>query len=209
MSTRLALLAVISLHWLFVVSRATLSYFKIAPEPLTALLDLFSISIFLAFTTALVIRGLAQLRLFAGIEEPRRSRASSLPATQSAALIVRLERLMEEEKPHLQPSLTLEQLAGRLGIPPWQLSQLLNQGLELSFFHFINRYRVRAAARQLADPARNEKTVLRILYEAGFNSKSTFNEAFKRHMGMTPRDYRRQQPKPAPKEQKQPAPAQL
>jgi len=189
-----SLVAVMVLYWLFVVSRGTLGLLGVEAGQLTAGLDLFSISIFLAFTSLLVIRGVGQLRIFAGIEEkPRTPANGKLSDEEIERFSERLDRFMETEKPHLWPSLTLDDLAGAVSLPSWQLSQVINRGYGLNFFHFINQHRVHEAQVLLLDPASKRKTILQILHEAGFNSKSTFNEAFKRHAGMTPRTYRQSQ----------------
>jgi len=79
----------------------------------------------------------------------------------------RLERLMHEEKPYLNPDLTLRDLAAQLDLPPNYMSQLLNEGFDK------NRH----------------YTILGLAYEAGFNSKTVFNTFFKKMMGKTPKAY--------------------
>jgi len=59
------------------------------------------------------------------------------------------------------------------------------------FFDFINRYRVNAAAKLLETTEKPKPTVLEILYKVGFNSKSSFNTAFKNQFGLTPTQYRK------------------
>jgi AraC-like DNA-binding protein len=102
-----------------------------------------------------------------------------------------LEAHMQTARPYLNASLAVSDLAEALGVPPRQVSQVLNQVLDEHFFDYVNRYRVRAAQRLLSDPNHAEATILYILYEVGFNSKSTFNRVFKQHTGQTPSAYRR------------------
>jgi AraC-like DNA-binding protein len=185
------LLAVIGLHWLFVTSRSLLALLNANVPVLISLLDLFSITIFLVFTTLLVVRGLGQIRVFAGVEARPKYAASKLPESQMEAQARRLRELMASRKPHLTPSLTLEELSTELAIPSWQLSQIINRAFGQNFFSFVNGYRVEEAKCMLSDPASNGRTVLDILLEVGFNSKSAFNEAFRRHTGMTPREFKR------------------
>ena len=192
----MALLTVISLHWAFVTARSMLALLSVRAGTLIAWLDLFSITIFLGFTTVLVIRGLAHARLFAGIEQEPARTGRQLDQAQLERETERLLACMETERPHLDAALTVDQLAGRLSLPPWQLSRLINSVFRQNFFHFVNSYRVREAKRRLEDPACNGDTMLRILHEAGFNSKSTFNDAFKRHTGLTPTEYRRRMQRP-------------
>src|SRR3546814_11800288 len=71
-----------------------------------------------------------------------------------------------------------------------ELSCLINQQLGVHFFDFVNRYRVEKAAAVLIDPAKHEMSVLEIASETGFNTKSSFNAAFSKHLGSTPTEYR-------------------
>ena len=87
--------------------------------------------------------------------------------------------------------LTLDQLAGQLSMKAKLLSQVINEVLGQNFFDFINRYRIQEARRLLTNPVDPKVTVLEILYEVGFNSKSSFNTLFKKYTGLTPTEFRR------------------
>lgn len=95
---------------------------------------------------------------------------------------------MEQEKPYLQHSLTIDHLAEQVGMSTRLLSSIMNRHFNRNFFEFINQYRIEEAKRLLAQQGMN---VLDILYAAGFNSKSTFNMLFKKSVGMPPSDYRK------------------
>lgn len=115
---------------------------------------------------------------------------SGMDAATLSKLEGRLVRLMETQKPHLEPDLTIEDLARLLDTPPRHLSQLINSRMGLTFPSYLNSWRVRAAAEMLrADPSRAIKTAM---YESGFRSKSVFNREFLRHNGLTPTQYRDQ-----------------
>ncbi len=98
---------------------------------------------------------------------------------------------MRTEKPWLESDLTLGQLAERAELTPHNLSQLLNAGLGLSFFDYINAQRVAEVRRCLEDPAYDGQTVLQIALDSGFSSKTAFNVTFRQQTGETPSDYRR------------------
>jgi len=84
--------------------------------------------------------------------------------------------------------LTLRGLCQELKENPHYVSQVINQTLHSNFYDFVNGRRIDSAKRALQlEP---HKTVLDIALEVGFNSKSTFNAAFRRHAGMTPTEYR-------------------
>ncbi len=103
----------------------------------------------------------------------------------------RLVILMETTKPYLNMTLSLNDLAQELSISPKHLSQVINESFQKNFFDFINFYRVNESKRFLQDSGYNKYTVLGIAYESGFNTKATFNSAFKKVTGITPKEYRR------------------
>ncbi|RYY56950.1 MAG: AraC family transcriptional regulator [Chitinophagaceae bacterium] len=102
---------------------------------------------------------------------------------------LRIETLMETEKPFENPELTLPQFCLYLDIPLKKASQLINQGFNMNFNDFINHYRTRAVIGRMNEGEHNLQTLLGIAFESGFNSKSTFNRAFKRYTSMTPKEY--------------------
>lgn len=110
---------------------------------------------------------------------------------EKSVLIARLNKYMMDEEPYLDPSLTLHALAQKTGISSRELSILINHTLNNHFFGFVNTYRIEKAMELLSNPDRSDSTVLEILYEVGFNSKSSFNTAFKKHIGLTPTEFRR------------------
>lgn len=98
---------------------------------------------------------------------------------------------MREESPHLNPLISLNELAKKINLAPYQLSQTINSIFKQNFFDFINRYRVEESKKLLKKYSAKEKTILDILYASGFNSKSVFNTAFKKNTGMTPSAFRK------------------
>ncbi len=105
----------------------------------------------------------------------------------------RLVALMDDERLYRRGDLTLQDLADALGVTPHNLTEVLSTQLDQRFYDFVNGYRVREVQARLRDPAFADWTVLAIGLETGFNAKSSFNAAFKRHTGMTPSQYRQQQ----------------
>lgn len=104
---------------------------------------------------------------------------------------------MDQDKPYLEPSCTLPSLAKKLSIPVPYLSQIVNETFHMSFPDFINRYRIDESKQHILQIPENDKTILEIAYMVGFYSKSSFNNAFKRHTGLTPKDYRNKNKKAA------------
>lgn len=105
--------------------------------------------------------------------------------------LVKLKKYMSEEKPFLNPSLTIQDISDHIEIPTRELSVLINHQLGKHFYDFVNAYRVEYAMGILKDDTKTKVTILEILYEVGFNSKSSFNTAFKKYTGNTPTFFRK------------------
>lgn len=105
----------------------------------------------------------------------------------------RLEALMKAEKPFLNPGLSLSKLADLVGLPSHQLSKTINDGFQKNFFDYINTYRIEAFKERISKGEHLERTILSIALDVGFNSKTAFNRAFKKHTQLTPRQYLRQE----------------
>ena len=142
----------------------------------------------LSFTFVLTASVLVYLRLRSGQAtiEPYQDRR--IPDAEAAPQLLALAELMERERLHLDPALTLPRLARRLGVPQTRLSQLLNDNNQTSFKQYLTQLRVvEARALLLQLPA---KSLERVAEEAGFQSMSTFHSAFKKLEGITPAAFR-------------------
>lgn len=104
-----------------------------------------------------------------------------------------LKKYFENERPYLQAKLTLHEVADYLQLSSNHLSQVINEDLGMSFFDFVNSHRVEEAKSRLLDPEYSSLTFLAIAYDCGFNSKSSFNNIFKKHTGDTPSQYKKRQ----------------
>jgi len=103
-----------------------------------------------------------------------------------------LQKLLEylhREKPWNQPNLTLKDLAEKLDIAEYHLSQIINEKLGQNFFNLINGYRVEEVKQEIGDPRYAHLSLLGIAFDSGFNSKSSFNSIFKKHTSMTPTEF--------------------
>lgn len=117
---------------------------------------------------------------------------SSLDPKEAQEISRMLLAFMLQEKPYLNPELTLPELAGMLGIARNRLSQVLNERLGVSFYDFVNGYRIDQVKEYMAAPEYQNFKMLALAFEAGFNSKATFNNIFKKTVGLTPSEYRKQ-----------------
>ncbi|MEM9022491.1 MAG: AraC family transcriptional regulator [Bacteroidota bacterium] len=100
-----------------------------------------------------------------------------------------LEKLMLEDHLYRNPSLTLMDVADRLSTTPRQVSQLVNQGYAVNFNDFVNHHRAQAVMRLIREEKHKAQTLLSLAHDCGFNSKSTFNRAFKKSTGLTPKEF--------------------
>ena len=105
--------------------------------------------------------------------------------------LLKLKKYMADEKPFLDPALTIQDISKEMNVPVRELSVLINHQLGQHFYDFVNTYRIENAMEILKDSSKSKVTILEILYEVGFNSKSSFNTAFKKHTGNTPTEYRK------------------
>jgi AraC-like DNA-binding protein len=119
--------------------------------------------------------------------------SSPLDQAQKRHYLDRLTRHMEAEKPFRDMQLSLEKLASAIDIRPGYLSQVLNEQVGVNFYEFVNTYRVGEVQMRIAAGEHASRTLLSLAYESGFNSKASFNRAFKRVTGLTPSEYARRQ----------------
>jgi len=141
-------------------------------------------------------KGLKQPQLFQGITKEEKLLVTDiltdpLMDEEAHSLTIRLKDYMEEEQPFTNADLTLNELSLQLQISPRRLSRVINSNLQLNFIGFINSYRIEMAKERLANPKDAKETVLEVLYEVGFKSKSSFNTLFKQQTGQTPTAYKK------------------
>ncbi len=122
-------------------------------------------------------------------ESPVSEKQKRLSDSQITVLKDKLDRVMQQEKAYLDNELNLLQLASQMEITSHELSYLINEGFGENFFQFVNRYRVEEAKKLLASEKSQHLNMLGIAYQAGFNSKTTFNTTFKKLTGQSPSDY--------------------
>lgn len=100
-----------------------------------------------------------------------------------------IENHITKEKAFQNPQLTLSDVAKALQTNTKTISNSINSGFEMNFNDFINHYRIEAIKQNLGQGAHKNTTLLGIAFDAGFNSKATFNRAFKKSTGVSPKEY--------------------
>ena len=131
---------------------------------------------------------------------PLETEKESLPKYSKTGLNFEASRLMgaqlkeyvELNKPYLDSGLTITELGNKLSLTKHQISQVINSEFEVNFYEFINDYRVNEFKKLSLDPVNGHLSLLGIAFESGFNSKATFNQAFKKKEGITPSEFLKQ-----------------
>ena len=116
---------------------------------------------------------------------------SNLTKDKIQAIKDNLDLVMKDERPYLASDLNLTDLAQQLNCSPKHLSQVINEVFNCNFFDFINKYRIEEAKNQLINTTDEKITVLEVMYTSGFNSKSSFNAAFKKFTNQTPSEFKK------------------
>ncbi len=157
----------------------------------------FMLLLLIVFIAKVLIKAMQKADLFSIIEDSPRPvpQFSEIQAAEKQDLISKLKDHMEKQKPYLEPELTIDELANQMSIRPKLLSHLINDSLKQNFFDFVNRYRIEEARSLLSavggEGGDRKLTVLEVMYQVGFNSKSSFNTLFKKYTGKTPSEIKK------------------
>jgi AraC-like DNA-binding protein len=192
----------INLNWLKYIAFAGLVIWTIVAllsivRPLTARFDILiqiSLSILIY---SIGYKGIRQPEIFlnssSDVSEPVRSekyKRSGLSDKLADEIGKKLQDFMVSEKPYLDNGLTMQKLADRMNVSNHNLSEVINSKLNLSYYDFINSYRVEEFKNRIADPENERYNLLSVAFDSGFHSKGTFNSIFKKFTGMTPSEYK-------------------
>ncbi len=101
-----------------------------------------------------------------------------------------LKKVVKANLYYQDPDLSLSSLAEKLELTTHELSRIINTALKKNFHDFISEYRVAEVVHKMQDPAYDHITLLGIAFESGFNSKTTFNRAFRQMTGTSPAEYK-------------------
>ncbi|MBP6023298.1 helix-turn-helix domain-containing protein [Ferruginibacter sp.] len=115
-------------------------------------------------------------------------------AVQIAEMNRKLTVAMKEQMLFRQPNLTVQQLAVELGNPAKELTKFLNEQHQMNFSEYVNHHRIEYIKELLNSAAAEKYTLVSLAELSGFASKSSFNAIFKKITGLTPSEYKKQQP---------------
>lgn len=113
-------------------------------------------------------------------------RKTLLPEKELEKLKNKMQFLMTDEKIYLEPNLTLNDLSRKLGVNSSILSYAINNGFGKNFNDFINEFRINEVKEKLKT---SDDSLLNVAFDCGFNSKATFNRAFKKFTGTSPKEF--------------------
>lgn len=125
-----------------------------------------------------------------GIATSQQQRQPSLTQDRMKAVSSKLKSAMQNDLLYLEEDLSLKKLSESINVSENHISETLSQFLNTNFYHYVNELRIEHAKCSLLS---TKKTVAEIAYASGFNSKSTFNSAFKKITGVTPTAFRYEQ----------------
>lgn len=185
--------AIFCTHWILDMFQPVNFLLINLPIIYSEIVESISISMLLFFSVAVVFKSLEKFDPVDYVFVKNKYASSSLTREDKLYIKNKIKLYMENKKPYLDPDFSITKMSDHLRIPTRYLSQALNEIYKLNFYHFVNSYRIQDAQERLLqeESHQNGNTILKIIYDSGFNSKSAFNRAFKKHTGLTPSEFRK------------------
>jgi AraC-like DNA-binding protein len=149
----------------------------------------------------IIFQGLQHPQLFSGVTAEDKSivateaESQGLPVALLGDLKAQIDAYMTQEQPYLMPGLTVRSLAKQLSLNPRYVSQAINVKAGKNFSEYVNDYKIKHACQLLSSKEQQNVTVIDVMLQSGFNTKSNFNRAFKAQTGCTPFEYRQKSQK--------------
>ena len=164
-----------------------------SPSPIDAIILFTLLFILINFS---VFQALKHPGIFVDINDSEiqslvRKEKTNENSEELKSLFYKIESIIKSEQLYLNPDFLITDLARKLKVSYKIVSQAINTNTGQNFSEFVNKYRIEKAKEMLEDPKCNSKTVLQVMYESGFNTKSNFNRAFKKLIGSTPSQFRK------------------
>ena len=131
----------------------------------------------------------SELKELSSVNKYKKENSKRVSDIRMTELNGKLKTLMQSEKIYLENDLSLPKLAIKLEATSNETSFLINELYQDNFYNFINKHRIEEAKILLLSEKYSQLNILGIAYESGFNSKTTFNTTFKKHVGLSPTEY--------------------
>ena len=126
------------------------------------------------------------------LSKPNKYNRSSLTKKYAEIIVEKLDSFLTQDKVFKSSEMTLAEVARRIEIPTHHISESLNKYEGVNYSDFINHLRVQEAKEMLRSPDYDNLKVESIGYAVGFNSKTTFYNAFKKETGKSPANYQKE-----------------
>jgi AraC-like DNA-binding protein len=126
-----------------------------------------------------------------GLSSPKKYSKPNLTNRQSAELMQNINQYMEKYQPYRNPDFCMADFSESIGVSGHLISEVTNGLMKQNFFDYVNNYRVEEFKKMLSDPEKKNDKIMFLAYDAGFNSKTTFNTTFKKFTGQTPSEFRK------------------
>lgn len=124
-------------------------------------------------------------------KEKNRYAGSNLSKEELQVTKDRLWNYMIDNERYLDSELNIADLSKELNLSSKMLSQVINEGYNCNFFDFVNKFRIEMAKSLFEDQSDSKLTISEVMYDSGFNSKSSFNTAFKKFTQKTPTQFKK------------------
>jgi AraC-like DNA-binding protein len=188
----IAAIVIISIDFIFVLSQVIFNAFALARTQNVIVLLLVISIIYAAYFGLKQSKVLVPYFLleYENIDKSKKQSTDNNSITEFKTLEQKLKSIIVERKPYLDTELTLGKLAELTAISDKKLSALLNQHMNISFYDFVNGYRINAFKDVIKSDMYNKYTIETIAYQCGFKSKASFYRIFKTKMKMSPSEYK-------------------
>jgi ligand-binding sensor domain-containing protein/AraC-like DNA-binding protein len=128
-------------------------------------------------------------RRFIPKTEPQKYQSSKIAKSDADKVVKQLIKYVEQQKPYLNPDITMTDLAKAIGVSNHTLSQIFTQYMHRNYYDFIAEYRIKEFKMLANIPEYSKFTIMAIAEKCGFKSRTSFFAAFKNHTGCTPKEY--------------------
>lgn len=144
----------------------------------------------------IIFQGLQHPQLFSGVTAEEKIIAATeienqkFPEELLDDLMTQIDTYMTENQPYLTPGLTVKYLGNRLSLNPRYVSQAINAKVGKNFSEYVNVYKIKYACQLFTNKEQQNLTIIDVMFQSGFSTKSNFNRAFKSEMGLTPSEFK-------------------
>ncbi len=166
----------------------------------TSIFYVLQLLVILSLVSTVVLKGLHYPELFSGITEEEISismksasqkySSSNLSENDLTLYKEKIVDALKDKTLYLNPELSLGDLADEVDLSSRNLSYVINSQFQMNFADLINTYRIEAAVKIFEESQDPKQTILEVIYEVGFNSKSSFYNSFKKVIGKTPKEFK-------------------